>query len=110
MQTLTSVKPPYVSSKSYLINGKISDWNGPMANVYSNIHLEKSADGKLEPTLIGSVPDMQSEIAVEALNAAVKAFARGQGLWPTMKVKDRMACVEKFADQMKEKRDDIIKL
>ena len=46
---------------------------------------------------------MQSDIAVEALNAAVKAFARGQGLWPTMKVKDRMACVEKFADQMKEK-------
>ena len=81
-----------------------------MANVYSNIQLEKSPDGKVEPTLIGSVPDMQSEIAVEALNAAVKAFARGQGLWPTMKVKDRMACVEKFAGQMKEKRDEIIEL
>lgn len=110
MHTLTTVKPPFVSSKSYLINGKISDWNGPMANVYSNIQLEKSPDGKVEPTLIGSVPDMQSEIAVEALNAAVKAFARGQGLWPTMKVKDRMACVEKFAGQMKEKRDEIIEL
>ena len=110
MHTLTTVKPPFVSSKSYLINGQISDWNGPMANVYSNIQLEKSPDGKVEPTLIGSVPDMQSEIAVEALNAAVKAFARGQGLWPTMKVKDRMACVEKFAGQMKEKRDEIIEL
>ena len=46
---------------------------------------------------------MQSEIAVEALNAAVKAFARGQGLWPAMKVKGKMACVEGIADQMKKK-------
>ena len=39
---------------------------GMVPNVYS--HLEKFPDGKVEPTLIGSVPDMQSEIAVEALN------------------------------------------
>ena len=50
---------------------------------YIPIFIEKISDGKMEPTLIGSVPDMQSDIAVEALNAAVKAFARGQGLWPT---------------------------
>ena len=53
---------------------------------------------------------MHEKSSIDALNAAVQAFSRGQGLWPTMKVKDRIACVEKFASQMKQKREIIIEL
>ncbi|MDP4988772.1 MAG: aldehyde dehydrogenase family protein, partial [Polaribacter sp.] len=42
--------------------------------------------------------------------AAEKAYGRGQGLWPTMKVADRIAAMEKFVSQMKTKREEIVKL
>ena len=48
------------------------------------------------PTLLGSVPDMDSKAASQAINSAVAAFDRGKGDWPTMKVKDRIACMNDF--------------
>ncbi|MEC9160121.1 MAG: aldehyde dehydrogenase family protein, partial [Bacteroidota bacterium] len=110
MHTTTSVKTPSIVYSSYLVGGDILPWDGPMANVYSNIFFSTNSEGESEPTLIGSVPDMHEESSIEALNAAVQAFSRGQGIWPTMKVKDRIACVEKFASQMKQKREIIIEL
>ena len=110
MQTINSIKSPFITYSSCLIGGDILPWDGPMANVYSNIFFSTNSEGESKPTLIGSVPDMHEESSIEALNAAVKAFSRGQGLWPTMKVKDRIACVEKFASQMKQKREIIIEL
>ena len=41
----------------------------------------------------------------DELEAAKNAFNRGQGLWPTMKVVDRIACMDKFVAQMKTKRE-----
>ena len=46
---------------------------------------------------------------MEALNAASSAYNNGQGLWPTMKVIDRISCMEKFVSQMKLKRDEVVK-
>ena len=110
MHTTTSIKTPSIVYSSYLVGGDILPWDGPMANVYSNIFFSTNPEGEPEPTLIGSVPDMHEESSIDALNAAVQAFSRGQGIWPTMKVKDRIACVEKFASQMKQKREIIIEL
>ena len=110
MHTTTSIKTPSIVYSSYLVGGDILPWDGPMANVYSNIFFSTNPEGESKPTLIGSVPDMSEKSSIDALNAAVQAFSRGQGLWPTMKVKDRIACVEKFASQMKQKREIIIEL
>ena len=110
MHTTTSIKTPSIVYSSYLVGGDILPWDGPMANVYSNIFFSTNPEGESKPTLIGSVPDMHEKSSIDALNAAVQAFSRGQGLWPTMKVKDRIACVEKFASQMKQKREIIIEL
>jgi glyceraldehyde-3-phosphate dehydrogenase (NADP+) len=44
------------------------------------------------------------------LNSACNAFDRGKGLWPTMKVVDRIACMDKFVAQMKTKREEIVNL
>ena len=48
--------------------------------------------------------------ANEALDSACNAFDRGKGLWPTMKVVDRIACMDKFVTQMKTKREEIVNL
>ena len=110
MSTTTTINSPSITFSSYLIGGDILPWDGPMANVYSNIFFEIDFKGESKPTLLGSVPDMHEESSIKALDSAVQAFSRGQGLWPTMKVKDRIACVEKFASQMKQKREIIIEL
>jgi glyceraldehyde-3-phosphate dehydrogenase (NADP+) len=47
--------------------------------------------------------------AQEATNAAVNAYDRGQGLWPTMKVADRIHCMVKFVTQMQDTRAEVVK-
>lgn len=96
-----------INHTEYLIDGKISSWNGKQANVYSTL-LCDSKDK--EPTLIGNTPEMSGEYALKALDSAHKAFNHGQGSWPTMKVYERINCMENFVDRMILKRDEIVKL
>ena len=96
-----------INHTEYLIDGKISSWNGKQANVYSTL-LCDSKDK--EPTLIGNTPEMSGEFAIKALDSAYKAFNHGQGSWPTMKVYERINCMENFVDRMILKRDEIVKL
>ena len=88
----------------YLVNGVIEKWKGETSEVYSVI----TTDGK--PTLLGTIPDMETDAALNALEAAKNAFNRGQGLWPTMKVGERLKCMEAFVKKMKLHRDEIVKL
>ena len=99
------IKKP-LHQKKYLVNGELKTWDGKTAKVFSTI----SSTDEYKQTLLGSIPDMGETEAMEALNAAVKAFDRGKGVWPTMHVKDRIECMEKFVGQMKAKRDEIVKL
>ena len=60
------------------------------------------------PTLLGTVPDMESEPALQALESAKKAFDRGKGKWPTMRVKERLNCMERFVEKMKKHRKEVV--
>ena len=42
------------------------------------------------------------------MQAADNAFDNGQGIWPTMKVSDRIKCVENFVNQMKQTRSEVV--
>ena len=95
-----------VNQNTYLVGGELKEWKGTSAEVYSTI----SSNQDYKPTLLGTVPDLTGDEAIEALNAASKAYGRGQGLWPTMKVEGRIAAMEKFVTQMKTKREEIVKL
>ena len=88
----------------YLVDGKIKKWNGATSEVYSVIPTE----GK--PTLLGTIPDMETKAALEALESAEKAFDRGKGLWPTMKVGERLQCMETFVQKMKKYREEVVTL
>jgi len=95
-----------ISQNTYLVNGELKSWSGQTSEVYSTI----SSTENYQPTLLGTIPTLGEKEALEALNSAVSAYNKGQGLWPTMKVVDRIACMEKFVTQMKTKRDEIVKL
>ena len=109
MNTITTQIPEEfqvqpLACDEYLINGKIKKWKGATSEVYSVIPTEG------QPTLLGTIPDMETDTALEALEAAEKAFNRGQGLWPTMKVGERLKCMEIFVEKMKTHREEVVKL
>jgi len=92
--------------KEYLVDGELKQWKGDVVEVHSTI----SSTEEYAPTLLGSIPDMKEEVALDALNAALKAYGKGQGVWPTMHVADRIECMEVFVGKMKTKREEIVKL
>lgn len=81
-------------------------WKGDVSPVYSSI----STTEAYEPTLLGTIPNMGETEALEALEAALKAYDKGKGAWPTMKVRDRIECMEKFVRQMEAKRSEVVRL
>ncbi|MEO9893918.1 NADP-dependent glyceraldehyde-3-phosphate dehydrogenase [Aurantibacter sp.] len=95
-----------IHQQRYLLNGELRAWAGDSTTVYSTI----SSTEEYATTALGSIPDMGEKEALEALDAAQKAYNKGQGVWPTMHVKDRIECMEKFVKQMETKREEIVKL
>jgi glyceraldehyde-3-phosphate dehydrogenase (NADP+) len=66
-------RPHVTNFNQYLIDGELKTWDGNMADVYSTIRTEDE-NGEMVPTLLGSVPDMESEPALQALESAKKSF------------------------------------
>ena len=95
-----------VNQDTYLVNGELKKWTGKTTPVYSTI----SSTADYAPTLLGSIPFMGEAEALEAVEAAHNAYNNGQGLWPTMKVADRIKCMENFVSQMKSTREEVVKL
>jgi len=95
-----------IHQKQFLLNGELKTWDGNTTEVFSTI----SSTEEYKPTALGSIPDMGEKEALEALEAAMKAYNKGKGVWPTMQVRDRIECMEKFVKQMETKRDEIVKL
>ncbi|WP_366183862.1 NADP-dependent glyceraldehyde-3-phosphate dehydrogenase [Flavobacterium ovatum] len=94
-----------LNQDTYLVNGELKKWTGETTPVYSTI----SSTEDYAPTLLGSIPFMGEKEALEAVEAASAAFDHGQGLWPTMKVVDRIKCMQNFVKQMKETRAEVVK-
>ena len=90
---------------SYLTNGQLVEWNGATQEVYSTI----SSTPEYQPTLLGTVPRLDEETALQVLDNACKAYGKGQGQWPTMRVSDRITCMEKFVGQMQKEREEVVK-
>ena len=95
-----------VDQRTYLVGGELKKWEGSVTQVYSTI----SSTEAYAPTLLGSIPDMGEKEALEALQAALDAYDEGKGAWPTMKVRDRIECMEKFVRQMEAKREEVVRL
>ena len=90
---------------TYLVNGELKKWTKETTEVYSTI----SSTEDYAPTLLGSIPAMGEAEAIEVTKSAFDAYDNGQGLWPTMKVIDRIKCMQNFVTQMKATRSEVVK-
>ena len=97
-----------IEQREYLINGELKIWPGSLNPVLSPVCIKTGRE--LKQQVIGSTPLLTSKESLEALDAAVKSYDLGQGLWPTMSVTQRIEHVEKFLDAMRQKRDEVVKL
>ncbi|WP_342246098.1 NADP-dependent glyceraldehyde-3-phosphate dehydrogenase [Pseudomonas sp. OTU5201] len=97
-----------IEQREYLVNGELIRWDGPLAAVRSPIFLATEKGD--EQVVLGSTPLLDADAALAALEAAVDAYDHGQGLWPTMRVAERIQHVEKFLARMREQRDAVVKL
>ncbi|WP_339548309.1 NADP-dependent glyceraldehyde-3-phosphate dehydrogenase [Pseudomonas sp. RA_35y_Pfl2_P32] len=110
---LADIPEPYrpdepIEQREYLVEGALHTWNGPLAVVRSPVYLD--VDGVDEQVILGSTPLLDAETALTALDAAVRAYDRGQGSWPTMRVAERIQHVEAFLGRMREQRAAVVKL
>ncbi len=93
-------------SRRYLIDGQVLPWNGATYNVYSPIRRQGSGD----PILIGKAPLQTGAEALAAVQSAAKAWDRGMGAWPQSSVRHRIECVQRFAGELKSRRDEIVRI
>ncbi len=94
--------------REYLIDGELKTWQGNLNPVLSPIFIKEG--GKFTQKIIGSTPLLTSKESLAALEAAVRAYDLGHGVWPTKSVTDRIAHVEKFLAAMRIQRDEVVKL
>jgi glyceraldehyde-3-phosphate dehydrogenase (NADP+) len=100
--------PGPVEQREYLIDGEIRLWDGPVQQVASPICSE-TPTGPVQ-RVIGSFPLFGEREALAALDAAVRAWDNGRGVWPTMSVAERIAHVEGFVHRMIARRAEVVKL
>ena len=96
-----------IHHETYLIDGKIGKWNGEFTEVISTLLANEEDDKYIT---LGDSPKMDKKHALLALEAADKAYSNGTGTWPTMKVYERINCMQKFVDLMVLKRDEVVNL
>ena len=94
-----------INITNYLVGGELKEWNGDKSEVFSVIKNENNL-----PTHLGTVPSLDEDAAISAIEEADKAYNRGRGKWPTMSVQNRIDCMQKFVVEMEKYRHEISKL
>ena len=102
------VLPELIHQKTYLSDGALIIWDGPIHEVFSPICMQ--TPNGIERIKIGSYPICTEKEAKIALDAACKAYNDGRGEWPTMSVSERINCVENFITKMLEQKAIVVKL
>ncbi|MEX1239183.1 MAG: NADP-dependent glyceraldehyde-3-phosphate dehydrogenase [Cyclobacteriaceae bacterium] len=97
-----------IDQREYLINGELKSWTGNLNPVLSPVCTKEG--NELRQQVIGSTPLLTSKESLEALDAAVRAYDLGHGVWPTMSVAQRIEHVENFLQAMRQKRGEVVKL
>src|ERR1700741_5044048 len=97
-----------IDQREFLINGELKIWSGALNPVASPVCVKEGDD--IKQKVIGSTPLLTTKESLEALDAALKAYNMGLGLWPTLSVMNRIEYIERFIAAMKEKRAEVVKL
>ncbi|HEX5392855.1 MAG TPA: NADP-dependent glyceraldehyde-3-phosphate dehydrogenase [Rhodocyclaceae bacterium] len=98
-----------IHQRAVLTNGEMRTWKGPTRPVRSPVRV-RNDKGDLVPVELGSIPFTGTGEADAAISAAGEAWANGRGLWPTLSVAERIACVQNFTNQLLARRREIVNL
>ena len=101
--------PVPIHQRTLLVGGKLEPWNGEVFAVYSPVRV-RGPDGALARVELGSYPVAGVKEAQAALDAALTAYDRGCGHWPTMGVAERIECVQEFTRRLVARRREIVNL
>jgi len=100
---------PFIEQRAYLVAGEIRQWAGACLAVESPMTRPGPAGAQVHVPL-GSLPAMDADASLAALAAASAAWNHGRGEWPCKTVSQRIACVERLAMLMTQKRSEVIAL
>jgi glyceraldehyde-3-phosphate dehydrogenase (NADP+) len=95
---------PHVAGNVVFINGKTEPWEGKTTAVTSPIIDAETG----ERAVIGELAAMDEATALRALDGAVNAWDKGQGAWPQMSLKSRIAAIEAVVNDLKARRSEIV--
>ncbi|MDR1396180.1 MAG: aldehyde dehydrogenase family protein [Desulfarculales bacterium] len=94
---------PWIDERRYLIGGELRQWRGPLETVLSPLYV----DGKQRE--IGVCPSLTETESLAAVEAVTAAWDNGRGVWPTMRLEERIAHVEDFILRMAAVRDEVVR-
>lgn len=95
---------PDVHCASTFIGGERREWTGEFVEVTSPI-VDASTGQR---AVIGRVPAFDEATAVQAVDAAAKAWDRGQGPWPQMSLAQRIGQMRRFVELLAPSREVIV--
>lgn len=97
---------PFVDGSKTFINGEIKEWADSFDLVTSPI-IDKETGERI---LIGKLAQMKSADADQVLKNSISAWSNGRGVWPQMTAEARIKAIENVVKDLKERRDEIIKI
>ena len=89
-----------------LRDGQLIPWTGPVLPVESPL-CDPVTGQRYE---LGSLPRMDSDAGIKALESAERAFNQGLGEWPSASTAQRIAAVEHFIESMLAVRSEVVDL
>ena len=95
---------PVVDCAFKFVNGVASPWLGKTDEVSSPVHNATTG----ARAVIGAVPSMGADEALEAVQAAAAAWDRGQGAWPRLPLARRIAAVEDLVVELRAMRPQMV--
>ena len=99
-------RKPFINGGKTFVGGVITPFGGEIIPVTSPI-VDSTTN---ERTVIGSMAQMDQGDALQALAAAKRAWDNGQGEWPQISAKERIAALERLVASLKTRRAEIVQV
>ncbi len=100
------LRPPDDTGLALLVDGALRTWPGPREEIRSAVCVRET-DGRLERLALGPGALADAGLALEAVEAASRAWAGGRGEWPRASTGERIACTLDFVRRARPLRETV---
>ncbi len=104
-----SIQIPKIQGR-ILIDGKIIDSGFATKLIASPCSFRSASNDSLIYPEIGSTPQVGPELFMKAVDAAVNAWAKGRGEWPSARMEERVSAIVTLRDKIARCREPICNL